>query len=547
MKKYVYLTLLITVLLTGCFNKEKTIVIAQWSENEQGQKVIDDFIEQYNENHEFITLSSIPLEREQLSSTDFEADIVYVHPIDLNSMISNKKIYPIDKFVKKDEEFINNFNSKLLDAFKKDDKLYAVPKDFSVMAMMYNKDFFDTHNLDYPENITYNELTTLIDEINKIDNAYCILPHGFELLKIISESNGVSIFGENALYDAEEYSAYVESFETAYNLSRRVNYQNSNPTTAALVITPSFYFTNIESLDDYTITTLPESKMDSSLIYTVGFGITRQSKNKKEAYAIIKELTTTVQDKFANEMLLFNSYKENKNELSEEMQKIYNYIENSPIYKIDSDSPNNSYIKSRISFSLEQIFRKLNNSDDIKASLQKEIAAFKNELDTMIKDSIKIAKDVPNSAKKLSKKTASTFFEMLNNTDRELFKEIYDFEYIKSELNKAAETLSDKEKQEIDFDKVYKEYNDPDLIFDSMGFQNIKNQKLENHKVESIKYSDSPVTEAANFIIVNGTVDLYTTGEEETTEETEPMPLNYILYLHEYEDDIKIVNHNIYQ
>ncbi len=66
-------------------------------------------------------------------------DVFYLDAFEAPAMIETGVLEPLDDYVTDDFD-INDFEKPLLDAFKgPDGKIYGFPKDYSTLALFYNK------------------------------------------------------------------------------------------------------------------------------------------------------------------------------------------------------------------------------------------------------------------------------------------------------------------------------------------------------------------------------------------------------------------------
>ena len=102
------------------------------------------------------------------------ADVFYLDASEAPALMSKGVLEPLDNYVT-DEFDVNDFEQPLLDAFKQDGTIYGFPKDFSTLALFYNKKAFEEAGLSGPpktwdELIEYSEkLTVDKDGDGKID------------------------------------------------------------------------------------------------------------------------------------------------------------------------------------------------------------------------------------------------------------------------------------------------------------------------------------------------------------------------------------------
>ena len=81
------------------------------------------------------------------------------------SLIDYDTLLPLDDYIAADAEFeISDFEPVLLDAFRRNGKLYGIPKDYSTVALFYNPDLFAAAGLSTPPG----SLAELIDYARRL-------------------------------------------------------------------------------------------------------------------------------------------------------------------------------------------------------------------------------------------------------------------------------------------------------------------------------------------------------------------------------------------
>jgi len=101
-----------------------------------------------------------------------EPDLYYMDIAWWQEFAKNDVILPVDDLMSasgvKNEDFIPS----LIDAFKFDGKTYGIPKDFNTLGLFYNKDLFDKAGLDYPtDDWTWDDLKTAAEKTTDLTDA----------------------------------------------------------------------------------------------------------------------------------------------------------------------------------------------------------------------------------------------------------------------------------------------------------------------------------------------------------------------------------------
>jgi len=94
-------------------------------------------------------------------------DVFYIDSFKLPDFVAANAIAPIGDEL----ENVDDFYPNLRDAFTLNGTLYCPPKDFSTLALEYNKDMFDAAGLDYPTaDWTWDDLRTAAEALTDSDN-----------------------------------------------------------------------------------------------------------------------------------------------------------------------------------------------------------------------------------------------------------------------------------------------------------------------------------------------------------------------------------------
>lgn len=94
-------------------------------------------------------------------------DVFYIDSFKLPDFVAANAIAPIGDEL----ENVDDFYPNLREAFTLDGTFYCPPKDFSTLALQYNKDMFDAAGLDYPTaDWTWDDLRTAAEALTDSDN-----------------------------------------------------------------------------------------------------------------------------------------------------------------------------------------------------------------------------------------------------------------------------------------------------------------------------------------------------------------------------------------
>ncbi|MES0855033.1 ABC transporter substrate-binding protein [Geobacillus sp. G4] len=318
-------TMLFGSLLAGCGGGEKSekanggskqgekveVTLAGWGGNPTEQKLLkqtlDDFEKKYPNikvKYEVIADQYMDVIKTRLAGGQ-GPDVFYLDAFEAPALIETGAIEPLDKYVT-DEFDINDFEKPMLDAFKgKDGKIYGFPKDYSTLALFYNKKMFEEAGVEVPK--TWDELREVAKKLTKGKQVY-----GFgvapELARLyyIAESKGGKVVTDNKASFADP--KVVEALQPIVDMhlkDKSAAQPNEVGATwggemfgqgkAAMVIEGNWAipflqetFPNLE-FGTAEIPTINGKK--TTMAYTVAYVMNKDSKKKEAAWKLIEYLT----------------------------------------------------------------------------------------------------------------------------------------------------------------------------------------------------------------------------------------------------------------
>lgn len=126
------------------------LVLAGWSSSAQEDEALNALLDQFTEETgisvEFIASPNHPLTMQTAFASGDYANVFYVDSSILPDWVDAGVVAVGEGMI----ENPDGFYADLLDVFTLDGILYCPPKDFSTMALQYNRDLFDAAGLDYP-------------------------------------------------------------------------------------------------------------------------------------------------------------------------------------------------------------------------------------------------------------------------------------------------------------------------------------------------------------------------------------------------------------
>ncbi len=162
----VALAFLATTALTGCATGGKvenvTITLNGWGSSPKETELFNQVLAGFKEKHPNITVNFEVIAEQYMDVIktrlvgDEAGDVFFLDAFEAPALMAQGVLEPLDKYVKKDFD-VEDFEEPLLHAFKDGDKTYGFPKDFSTLALFYNKKAFEEAGITAPPK-TWDEL-----------------------------------------------------------------------------------------------------------------------------------------------------------------------------------------------------------------------------------------------------------------------------------------------------------------------------------------------------------------------------------------------------
>ncbi|OKH21349.1 ABC transporter substrate-binding protein [Hydrococcus rivularis NIES-593] len=150
--------LLIVFSLTACSqntNGITTVTLSGWQSNPTERHLIEQVLKDFEAKHphikidfEIITDQYMDVIKTRLIG-DAAPDVFYLEAFEAPLLMSYGVLEPLDSYITAEFD-LADFEPSLLEAFRYKGQLYGLPKDFSTLALFYNKQFFSQANLKTP-------------------------------------------------------------------------------------------------------------------------------------------------------------------------------------------------------------------------------------------------------------------------------------------------------------------------------------------------------------------------------------------------------------
>ncbi|GCD83593.1 ABC transporter substrate-binding protein [Parageobacillus thermoglucosidasius] len=293
-------------------NGEKVeVTLAGWGGNPSEQKLLQQTLDEFEKKHPNIKVKLEVISEQYMDVIKTRLiggegpDVFYLDAFEAPALIETGVLEPLDQYVTDDFD-IDDFEKPLLDAFKgKDGHIYGFPKDYSTLALFYNKKMFKEAGVEVPK--TWDELRETAKKLTKGTEVY-----GFgvapELARLyyIAESKGGKVVTDNKASFADP--KVVEALQPIVDMHLK-DKSAAQPSEvganwggemfgqgkAAMVIEGNwaipFLQDTFPNLEFGTAEVPSINGKKATMAYTVAYVMNKDSKKKKAAWELISYLT----------------------------------------------------------------------------------------------------------------------------------------------------------------------------------------------------------------------------------------------------------------
>jgi len=293
-----------------------TVTLSGWGASPEEQELLKQTLKEFEDKHtnikvnyEIIADQYMDVIKTRLIGQE-GPDLFYLDAFEAPGLISKGVIEPLDSYVKPEFD-VNDFEQPLLDAFKYEGKTYGFPKDFSTLAMFYNKKDFAEAGIASPPT-TWEELQEAAKKLTKVEGGK-VTRFGFGVApELARQMLMVQAFGGKV--SDEQGNAAFASPEALKGLQLVVDMHNKDKTSgepkelgagwggemfgqgkASIVFEGNwaipFLQENYKDLD-YGTAELPTiNGKKGTTAFTVAYVMNKDSKHKEAAWELLSYLT----------------------------------------------------------------------------------------------------------------------------------------------------------------------------------------------------------------------------------------------------------------
>lgn len=186
-------SMLIGSALAGCSNGEDTkkptsngddkgkseevveVSLAGWGGNQSEQELLQQTLDEFMASHPHIKVNYEVISDQYMDVIKTRLiggegpDVFYLDAFEAPALIETGAVEPLDSYVT-DEFDVADFEKPLLEAFQQDGTTYGFPKDFSTLALFYNKKMLEDAGVEVPK--TWDELREASKKLTKGTDVY---------------------------------------------------------------------------------------------------------------------------------------------------------------------------------------------------------------------------------------------------------------------------------------------------------------------------------------------------------------------------------------
>lgn len=316
-------TMLVGSLLAGCSGSDETnsegsggtegekveVTLAGWGGNPSEQKLLKQTIADFEEKfpnidvkHEVISEQYMDVLKTRLIGGE-GPDVFYLDALEAPALIETGVVEPLDEYVTEDFD-TEDFEKPMLEAFQVDGKTYGFPKDYSTLALFYNKKMFEEAGVEVPK--TWDELREVSKALTKEGvYGFGVAPELARLYHIAQASGGDVVKEDKANFASPEIvealkpivDQHLEDKTSAQASEVGANWGGEmfGQQKAAMVIEGNWAIPFLEDTFpdvEYGTAELPAVNGEKgTMAYTVGYVMNAASEKKEASWKLISYLT----------------------------------------------------------------------------------------------------------------------------------------------------------------------------------------------------------------------------------------------------------------
>ncbi len=322
-----FLGLVIAIALTfvGCqiptpmaTSSVTTVKLSGWGASPAEQKLLKGVLRDFEAQH-----PNIKVKYEEIADQYMDViktrlvgeaapDVFYLDALEAPFLMSQNVLEPLDNYVKPEFD-LADFEPSLLNTFKYNNRIYGFPKDYSTLALFYNKKAFTDAGLENPPQ-SWDELRNYAKKLtldtnkdNRIDQ------YGFgETPELARQAYKIKAFG-GSIIDPRDRATFanqtslqglqlvIEQYQKDRSSAQKSDVGTNSGSEmfgqgkAAMVIEGNWaipYLKETFPKLDFATAQIPKvNETSGTMVFTVAYVMNKQSQYKPEAWELISYLT----------------------------------------------------------------------------------------------------------------------------------------------------------------------------------------------------------------------------------------------------------------
>ena len=307
--------------LAGCSERDddSSLQMAGWVSSPTEDDLVREVVAGFEAENPDVTVTYNPIQANYIEKiqlmlgTGTAPDVFMLEAFWAPPLTGYDTLLPLDDFIAADPEFdLGDFEPAMLDAFRRDGKLYGIPKDYSTLVLFYNPEMLAEAGFDRPPE-TWEELAHYAEKLTldtngdgRIDQTGFGLVDGLEYVLPFIWQNGSRLIGEDGEPNLDD-PALIETLEYLQTMRRKGHARLPSEIGAAwnmdgmgrervAMSMSGLWAVNFmdETFADvpYKVAPLPLGKEQASIAYVVGYVIPKNANNPEKAWRLLRYLTS---------------------------------------------------------------------------------------------------------------------------------------------------------------------------------------------------------------------------------------------------------------
>lgn len=232
------------------------------------------------------------------------ADVFYLDAFEAPALIELGVLEPLDQFITPEFD-MDDFERPMLEAFQKDGVTYGLPKDYSTLALFYNKTMFEEAGVEVPT--TWDELREVAKQLTDGTDVYGfgVAPELARMYYIGESKGGKIVTDDQASFGDDRVIEALQPIVDMRNIDKSTAQPNEvgsgwggemfGQGRAAMVIEGNwaipFIENNFPNIEFGTAEVPTINGQQGTMAYTVAYVMNKESENKEAAWKLIEFLT----------------------------------------------------------------------------------------------------------------------------------------------------------------------------------------------------------------------------------------------------------------